>query len=182
MIIKIIPETEAEKAKHKEITFSNVREFFMVGNRRDEDGYMVDFHEWEGSYKYLLTSLHWFYGIINDERKDSIANKEAAPRQPLIKRGEVSKPSLQIVDTRPPIQFAPPIEEQFAEEQQELAEEDPFPDPFPEPQTQKIIPMVNGKFPKPPPPFRSAKSLTPKIVDEITENLSKKYDAENVED
>ena len=50
MIIKLIPETDIEKAKHKEIEFTGVREFFLVGNRRDDDGYAVDFHEWEGSY------------------------------------------------------------------------------------------------------------------------------------
>lgn len=111
MIIKIIPETDAEKAKHKAIEFSGVREFFLVGNRRDDEGYMVDFHEWEGGYKYLLSSLHWFYKVIDEERADRAngnvikatvgPNPTAIQVPTLIKRGEVNKPIIQILNPQP---------------------------------------------------------------------------------
>ena len=32
MIIKFIPETEAEKSKHKEVEYSGVKEFFVFGS------------------------------------------------------------------------------------------------------------------------------------------------------
>ncbi len=68
MIIKIIPETDAEKAKGKEVVLEGVKEYFLCGNRQDEEGTVVDFHQWHGSYKYLIGSLHFFHEEINDQR------------------------------------------------------------------------------------------------------------------
>jgi len=100
MIIKFIPETEAEKAKHKEIKYTGVKEFLVFGNRKDADGYLVDFHEWEGGYRYLLGSLDFFYNEINDERKGEASNRivmQSAPTQPrMIKHGDVQP--LEIIE------------------------------------------------------------------------------------
>lgn len=109
MIIKLIPETDAEKAKHKEVTFENVKEFFLFGNRKDAEDYMVEFHEWEGSHRYLIGSLNYFYEEINDERRDGSSNRGAQiPLQitgnqspPMIKRGEVKTPNLELINPHP---------------------------------------------------------------------------------
>ena len=104
MIIKIIPETDAESAKHREIELKGVKEFFVFGNRKDEDGYLVDFHEWEGNYKYLIGSLQYFYELINDERRDNAVAKAQKPIKPpkiasapkLVKHGEPNK--MNVID------------------------------------------------------------------------------------
>ena len=69
MRIKIIPETEAEKAQMKKTEHVNVREFFIFGNRTDNDGDLIDFHDWKAQHRYLLGSLKYFYEVINDERR-----------------------------------------------------------------------------------------------------------------
>jgi hypothetical protein len=40
-----------------------------MGLKNDEDGAAKDFHEWSGSYRYLIANLGYFYEIINDERR-----------------------------------------------------------------------------------------------------------------
>lgn len=103
MIIKIIPETEAEKAKHEEVTFSGVKEFFVMGVHRDEDDHLVDFHQWEGSYKFLMTSLQWYHQLIEDERQEALFNKtmrtanRKIDKQPFVKRGQVLEPKLEVI-------------------------------------------------------------------------------------
>jgi len=65
MIIKIIPE-EGEKVT--EVEHHNVKEFFIFGNKKDTDGDFVDFHDWKGSYRYLMGSLAYFNETIKDEK------------------------------------------------------------------------------------------------------------------
>lgn len=75
MIIKLIAETEEEK-KHfedkglEEIVHAGVRDFLVFGNKSGNNE-REDFHEWNGSYRYLMGSLNYFYQFINDERKKS---------------------------------------------------------------------------------------------------------------
>lgn len=75
MIIKLIPENEAEKAKTPEFELSGVKEFFIIGNQTDEDGTQTDFHEWNGSYRYLFGSLAYYSEILNDERREAITRR-----------------------------------------------------------------------------------------------------------
>lgn len=75
MIIKLIPETDAEKQRFQQqfgsdkIVHKNVKEYFFFGNKKGNDG-LVDMHEWSGSYRYLMSSLKYFEEVINDERRD----------------------------------------------------------------------------------------------------------------
>ena len=69
MIIKIIPEegeTHIQEVEHK-----HIHDFFMFGNKKDADGDFVDFHDWKGSYRYLMSSLAYFNEVIKDERTTS---------------------------------------------------------------------------------------------------------------
>jgi hypothetical protein len=101
MIIKLIPETEAEKMRFKgqeEIEHANVKEYFFVGNKMDADGSLVDFHEWNGAYRYLIGTVGYFYEIINDERRRGMRQDEielpstiGKSSSPMIKRGEPAK-------------------------------------------------------------------------------------------
>lgn len=187
MIIKIVPETEAEKAKHKEIEFSGVREFFLVGNRRDEDGYVVDFHEWEGGYRYLLSSLHWFYKIIDDERSGGATAKTSMKMPQMIKRGEVNRPNIQILNPQPfPVAGIDPNEpnrggDAFQEVDGEIdGEEEANPEEaFPEDDDKKVTKFpfaaqAAKKFPQPPRPLN--RNLPSKEeLDEVTKKVGKKY-------
>jgi hypothetical protein len=75
MIIKLIPENDAEKARTPEFELSGVNEFLIMGNQVDEDGTQTDFHEWNGSYRYLFGSLNYYSEVLNDERRDAIARR-----------------------------------------------------------------------------------------------------------
>lgn len=76
MIIKLIPETEAEKARSSEVKIENVREFFIMGNNVNEEGNYNEFHEWTGSYRYLYGTLLYYSEVINDERKESYTRRK----------------------------------------------------------------------------------------------------------
>jgi len=106
MIIKIIPETDAERLKQAEIEHRGVKDFFMFGNKRDADAELVDFHDWRTeSYRYLLGGLHYFHEIINDERKApknipqlNIVDVNSKKNNPMIKRGTVEDQKIQKID------------------------------------------------------------------------------------
>lgn len=203
MIIKIIPETDMEKAKHKAIEFTGVKEFFLVGNRRDDDGYMVDFHEWEGSYRYLLTSLHWFYKVIDDERAEGTTSRniiKSSPNNvtpisqitPMIKRGQVPGQNIQILNPKPfPVEDFPDRPnaggDDFADEQpeqnQELTAED-NPEDAPEAEIPespvvtkigKIFDAKSKKIPMPPAPPKKGVNITKEQLDDIVKNANKKF-------
>lgn len=112
MIIKIIPETEAEKAKIQEAEHYNVKEFLIFGNKKDGDGELVDFHDWSGSYRYLLGSIHYFSNFITDEQNSKQSRGTEIQLQPkvmasspqqskfepkFVKKGETEGP-LQVVE------------------------------------------------------------------------------------
>ena len=71
MIIKLIPETDAEKLRSSEVEIRNVREFFVMGNNVTDEGTYNEFHEWTGSYRYLYGTLEYYAEVINDERRAS---------------------------------------------------------------------------------------------------------------
>lgn len=86
MIIKIIPETKEEKERYEakgldSLELSNVREFMFFGNQIDNNGELSDFHEWHGSYRYLMGSLNYFYEVINDNRKNQFVPSSNVPLQ-----------------------------------------------------------------------------------------------------
>ena len=68
MIVKIIPETEAERKRLKEEVYEGVLDYFIFGVRADEDGHTMDFHNWRGNHRYLLGSLNYFYETVNTQR------------------------------------------------------------------------------------------------------------------
>jgi len=80
MIIKLIPETEEEKARSSEIEIPNVREFFVMGNNVTEDGRYNEFHEWTGSYRYLMGTLQYYFEVINDERRSAQSREQMNSR------------------------------------------------------------------------------------------------------
>lgn len=98
MIIKFIPETEAEKKRFggaEVVEHTNCKEYFIVGNKMDAEGSIVDFHEWNGGYRYLLGTLNYFYELINDDRRKAFSRDESETPMtfkgqkimPMIKRG-----------------------------------------------------------------------------------------------
>ena len=64
MKIKLIPETEEEKSRMGEVEHSGVKTFFMFGSKIDQDGDILEFHDWHGGYKYLVGSLYYFTNFI----------------------------------------------------------------------------------------------------------------------
>ena len=65
MIIKIIREEGDNKVT--EVEHHNVKEFFILGNKKDDNGDTLDFHDWKGSPRYLLSSLLYHMETIKDE-------------------------------------------------------------------------------------------------------------------
>jgi hypothetical protein len=90
MIIKIIPETDFEKARVQSVTHNNVGEFFIFGGKKDPDGDVVDFHDWSGSYMGLIGKIHYYELQLIDEQRSK--NKPidtlrpASKTIPMIKR------------------------------------------------------------------------------------------------
>jgi len=69
MIIKIIPETDVEKMRMQEVEHTGVKEFFIFGSKKDADADLLDFHDWSGSYRYLVGSLYYFTKHLSDEQE-----------------------------------------------------------------------------------------------------------------
>lgn len=108
MIIRIMPENDFEKQKMQEEEHVGVKEFLIFGNKRDEDGDLVDFHFWTGSYRYLEGSLFHFLTTITEEKKtksrtqknqNEIDLKPKAQTKPqFIKRGQVDDQDVKVID------------------------------------------------------------------------------------
>lgn len=84
MLLKLIPENDMEKQKIKKIEHYGVKEFFIFGNKRDEDGSLLDFQEWNGSFRYLIGSLDYFRDVINDERRNKEGKNQ--PNRPIMQQ------------------------------------------------------------------------------------------------
>ena len=92
MIIKIIPETDMGKAKLKEVEHRGVKEFFMFGTETDEDDTLLDFHDWTGSFNYLIRYLCYFLHRIEvEERENKITPRGNSPGK-MIKYGANDMP------------------------------------------------------------------------------------------
>ena len=99
MIIKLIPENEFEKEEEH----TGVKEFFMFGNKQDEDGDLKDFNVWTGSYRYLEGSLYHFLTTITEEKRskskktNEISLKpQGKIKTPFIKQGQTE--DIKIID------------------------------------------------------------------------------------
>lgn len=68
MIIKLIPETEQEKIKFTECQHEGVKDFFIFGSKKEEDGDNVSFHEWDGRYDFLIGSLFYHANYLSHEQ------------------------------------------------------------------------------------------------------------------
>jgi len=95
MKIKITPETDLEKQKYKEVTHKGVQDFFIVGNKRDEDEF-EDFNDWKGSYKFLMGNLYYFLNKITEEQNFKEGAKMASEMAPEM-------------DVKPTSQFKPQL-------------------------------------------------------------------------
>ena len=92
MIIRIIPETEEERAKTQEKTISNVQEFCIFGNHINDENHLKEFHEWTGSFRYLIGNMNYYKEVINDERHEAwLASRRSQP-------SVMMPPSLRVVD------------------------------------------------------------------------------------
>lgn len=138
MIIKVIPESAAEKKNMQEVEHRNVREFFMIGNKKDSDDELIDFHDWSGSYRYLIGSLYYFLGHIKCEHgrqltqtteinlqapqvTPQISPIEASPQPQLIKKSSPQDGNIQgVVELD---KEKPPLTLVTAEEMEVEAEE-----------------------------------------------------------
>lgn len=98
MIIKLIPENEFEKGKMGDgLEHTGVKEFFMFGNKKDKDGDLMDFSDWNGSYRYLEGSLYHFMTTITEEKISKTQNRgneidlrpQTNNKTPFIKKGTI---------------------------------------------------------------------------------------------
>lgn len=99
MIIKIIPETDMEKRRVKEVEHAGIKEFFMFGNKKENDGDLVDFHDWTGGYRYLIGSLEYFKAQIefdmNSKNVKHEPNEISLKPTPMVKKGEPKEQKVQ---------------------------------------------------------------------------------------
>lgn len=112
MIIKIIPETDAEKAKLKKVEHHGVKEFLVFGLKRDEDGTNIEFHDWTGSFTYLIRSLCYFlHRVETEERDQKIARAERMEKTQgkMIKYGD-NQPIPFSINDDAPLQVDLPLE------------------------------------------------------------------------
>jgi len=100
MIIKVIPETDAEKARIAEVEHTGIKEFFIFGSKRDNDGEIIDFHDWSGQYPNLLKNLLYFTDQIKEEQRGGGVKKSEIdlPAPMMVKYGENEGP-IEIIKT-----------------------------------------------------------------------------------
>jgi hypothetical protein len=93
MIIRIIPETDEERAKIEEKTITNVQEFFLFGNNIYGNS-LNEFHEWTGSFRYLYGTLRYYQEVLNDERHEAwLINRRPKMTQSLRVIDDIDVPS-----------------------------------------------------------------------------------------
>lgn len=126
MIIKIMPETDEEKAKMKKEEHFRVKEYFVFGNKIDENGDLIDFHIWDGGRRFLMSSLYWYLKELEGrnapqsqtqkaeiELKPKLVNADAPSpeNEKMIKTGEVAEPNLRVIKTEDLIEQAEQAEQ-----------------------------------------------------------------------
>ena len=99
MIIKIMPENDAEKRKIRAVEHKGIKEFFIFGNKKDDEGDLIDFHDWSGGYRYLIGSLQYFKELVVETMNAK-------------KREEEEKNKNEISIRPPELKFAPPASSQ----------------------------------------------------------------------
>jgi len=90
MIIKIIPE---EGDTIQEVEHKNIGDFFIIGNKKDGDEDVIDFHDWKGNPRYLIGSLAYFGAVIGND----MATSSTVP-QNVIKPQIELKPPMEDVE------------------------------------------------------------------------------------
>lgn len=114
MIVKLIPENDVEKSKMKTIEHKGVRNFFMFGIKKEQDGDMRDFHDWNGDFKFLIGNLRYFETVItNEQNYKMVKERELRDREitlnpqmvvksasPMIKKG--NQPDNQVIELLTP--------------------------------------------------------------------------------
>ena len=104
MKITITPETPAEKKAFKTVEHTDVKEYLLFGNEQDEEGAIIDFHDWKGSYRYLIGSLYYFMQTMKTE---------------LSEKNTQEPPNLQTVQITPEM-LGLPTEEKLSEIEKKL--------------------------------------------------------------
>ena len=66
MLIRIIPETDAERERVQEVE-RNVKSFMIFGTEIEEDGDLKDFHDWDGQYMELIGKSHYYSVLLENE-------------------------------------------------------------------------------------------------------------------
>ena len=74
MKITITPETNEEREAFGIIEHTSVKEYFLFGNETDAEGSIVDFHDWKGSYRYLMGSLYFFLQSMESELSEGASS------------------------------------------------------------------------------------------------------------
>jgi len=97
MIIKVIPETDAERERVKEVEH-RVKSFMIFGTEVEEDGDLRDFHDWDGQYPELIGKTHYYSVLLENEFARSASKSPevrlappASMQKGMIKTGEVGE-------------------------------------------------------------------------------------------
>ena len=106
MKIVITPETEAEKKKVKAVEHTNVKEFFIFGNKGDDESDLVDFHDWSAGRRYMVYSLEYFKSVILAEEKQYLAQAQAqnapeidlTPKPKMVKHGAPNEQKVNVLE------------------------------------------------------------------------------------
>lgn len=71
MKIVLIPETEEEKVNFPPSEHEGISEFFLCG-KLNQEGKFLDFHDWRGSFRFLINSLSWHLEELQENRRQEI--------------------------------------------------------------------------------------------------------------
>ena len=71
MKIKLIAENDKDRQllDGDEVVHEGIKDYFLFGHKIDEDKDQFDFQHWNGQPRYLMSSLHYFYEQLNDDRR-----------------------------------------------------------------------------------------------------------------
>ena len=111
MRITLTPENDMERQNYKEVVHEGVREFFMFGNKLNEETGPEDFQDWKSGYRYLIGSLSFFLNQIKEECNAKartqngpemdikpITSKNNMPQPKMIRNGDVN--NIKVIDTK----------------------------------------------------------------------------------
>jgi len=113
MIIKLIPETEQERLRSTEVEIRNINEFFLMGNNVTDEGDINEFHEWTGSYRYLMGTLQYYSEVINDERREAQSRRSMNSPSPVGPQLRVVEAEVDEVDDPEILNFDDNVDDNF---------------------------------------------------------------------